>query len=213
MHVCTRPTPLIQSRLPTLVSSLARGGIDTVGPVVPVVTAPSMREPPKKHTRWSCFGTIRQVLSGSTEFSAKTDNCERYGHLAFAIALWDDLLRVDQPFVFALPNQMSGHGGHSFFVHLNGGALMHENDSFETNAHCAVHRLGIVLLKSAKASDGTTVQRPTVWIYCFLGSISRRWDCLLFELTIDTHNKSRPSTPGGWVRLSISRRSRYRQRQ
>lgn len=62
IHVRTSSTPLIQSRVPCAVSSVARGGTDAACSVVPVVTAPSMSEPPKKQTRWSCLGIIRQVL-------------------------------------------------------------------------------------------------------------------------------------------------------
>ncbi len=39
---------------------------------VPVVTAPSMREPPKKQARWSCLGETRQFL-----FTVFIERCRR----------------------------------------------------------------------------------------------------------------------------------------
>lgn len=62
MHVLTSSTPVFQSRLPEDESSPVRGGTDTVWPKAPVLVAPSISEPPRKQTRWSCLGVRRHEL-------------------------------------------------------------------------------------------------------------------------------------------------------
>jgi hypothetical protein len=51
MQVLISSVPSFQSRWPDLVSSLARGGVDTRETIDSVVVAPSIREPPRKQTR------------------------------------------------------------------------------------------------------------------------------------------------------------------
>ena len=62
IHVLINSTPDFQSRKPAFVSSWGLGGIETLSTIVPVVVAPSMRDPPRKQTKWSCFGVSRHDL-------------------------------------------------------------------------------------------------------------------------------------------------------
>lgn len=62
MQVSMSSAPVFQSRRPCSWSSCRCGGIDEVPETVPAVAAPSMSEPPKKQTKWSCFGVKRQEL-------------------------------------------------------------------------------------------------------------------------------------------------------
>ena len=59
-HVSSRRTPVNQSFLPCSESSWNLGGVETLAGAV--VTAPSIRRPGKKQTRWSCLGASNQVL-------------------------------------------------------------------------------------------------------------------------------------------------------
>jgi hypothetical protein len=62
MQVWMSSTPVFQSLFPFSESSSGLGGTETGCMRAPVRVAPSMREPPRKQTRWSCFGVNRQVL-------------------------------------------------------------------------------------------------------------------------------------------------------
>ena len=62
MQVLISSVPVFQSRLPVSLSWEGRGGMETGWVSAPDVVAPSMSEPPRKQTRWSCFGVRRQEL-------------------------------------------------------------------------------------------------------------------------------------------------------
>lgn len=56
MQVSISSTPVFQSRSPLAFRCLVCGGIETGWTAAPVVTAPSISEPPKKQIKWSCLG-------------------------------------------------------------------------------------------------------------------------------------------------------------
>ena len=60
-HVSRRRTPVSQSFLPCSERSWNLGGAETLSTEA-VLTAPSIRSPGKKQTRWSCLGASSQVL-------------------------------------------------------------------------------------------------------------------------------------------------------
>ena len=62
MQVLISSTPSFQSFWPASVNSLARGGVDTDETIGSVVIAPSIREPPRKQTRWSCLSDSFHTL-------------------------------------------------------------------------------------------------------------------------------------------------------
>ena len=61
-HVRTSSLPVSQSLQASSLSSSFLGGTDTGAVRRAPWTAPSMRDPPKKQTRWSCFGVRRHDL-------------------------------------------------------------------------------------------------------------------------------------------------------
>ena len=51
MHVSMSSMPVCQSRFPLGVSCAGRGGMETGRATAPLVAAPSMSDPPRKHAR------------------------------------------------------------------------------------------------------------------------------------------------------------------
>ena len=63
IHVLRSSVPSSQSFCPAGVNCSGRGGTETVPSTASVVVAPSINEPARKQTRWSCLGDNRHVLT------------------------------------------------------------------------------------------------------------------------------------------------------
>ena len=123
MQVSINATPVRQSRLPCSVSSVSRGGIETCRVTAPVVMAPSMRFPPRKHTRWSCLGVNRHELC---ETGIRISRFERIAiggvskclHFTLRVTFRDEFRSVDHLGVLAPRNEVRKDAVHRIVVHL-----------------------------------------------------------------------------------------------
>ena len=126
MHVLSNSTPDFQSRKPVLVSSWGLGGIETLLTVVPVFVAPSMREPPRKQTKWSCFGASRHELV-------------RHGHVSNFAPIEDHVFiscvysDIHLPLLVTFGYKFGG------IHHLRREALLHEMTMYR--CHCIIVHL------------------------------------------------------------------------
>jgi hypothetical protein len=116
-HVLMSSKPVIQSRFPVSDSSTAIGGIETGCLCASVATAPSIRDPPRKQTRWSCFGDTPHLLSG-TIISYRCCSEKNDVHLSIGLTLWDELGGVGQLFPQTFPDEGVVYRAHCIFIHL-----------------------------------------------------------------------------------------------
>lgn len=110
-------SPSFQSACASSESSVRSGGTDT-WPLVPVVVAPSINEPPRKQTRWSCFGDTRHALRAYYVSVYRNSVTNEGIHLSVLLAFWEKLAGVRMSLDHAFPNEPCVDSLHCLCIHL-----------------------------------------------------------------------------------------------
>jgi hypothetical protein len=118
IQVFTRSTPVFQSLFPVSESSPTGGGTETGWTRGPVLVAPSISEPPRKHTRWSCLGASRHELIETDSVRGKRKVIE-YVHLSIGVLFRYQLSRVSHFCIHALLDEVFVNSTHSIVIHLS----------------------------------------------------------------------------------------------
>lgn len=131
MQVLMSSKPSFQSFWPDSVSSLARGGTDTGEAIDSVVVAPSIKEPPRKQTRWSCLGnTCHDLLISIREGNLASQSQKVSIHLTSS-SVGNKLHSICNPWFEAFPNETIVNCLHGILVHLSGGRFFLKDFSSE----------------------------------------------------------------------------------
>lgn len=136
-------TPVFQSLSPDCVSSSDLGGIDTCSTKAPVVVAPNISEPPRKHTRWSCLGVNRQPLGTLCRLVNFVQHEKWEGaHLVLLVTLGYEFSGVDHLSCKALLDEVLVYRCHRVIVHLRGRGMQSIADRIAritTSSHLDKH--------------------------------------------------------------------------